>query len=131
MKLIFTILLGISALFASAHQHSESTIKQITKSFDNGNAQKLSEFFGSNVEIVTPTGEGVYSKAQARQVMQKFFNQHKVVSNKVIHNGTSNTGSKFIVLSYKTAKEEFRITVFLKQTDSDCHIQEIDIVKQI
>jgi hypothetical protein len=73
----------------------------------------------------------MYSKAQAKQIMQKFFSQNKAVNNQIIHNGTSNTGSKFVVFSYKTDKEEFRITVFLKQIESDFQIQEIEIAKQL
>lgn len=106
-------------------------IESISEAFKSGDAQKLSESFGSSVEIMTPTGEGMYSKAQAKQVMQKFFSQYKAVDNQIIHNGTSNTGSKFIVYSYKTEKEEFRITVFLKQLNTDFQIQEIEISKQL
>jgi len=130
MNLLTTLLLSLIAILSPKPQSMNDAIDLIVEAFSQGDAQKLSEHFGSSIEITTPTGEGVYSKVQARQVIQKFFAQHKVASNQIIHNGTSNTGSKFIVLSYKTLKEEFRITVFLKQVGSDFHIQEIEIVKQ-
>jgi len=132
--MFITFLLSLFALYTPDEplpMEMNGAIENITEAFNTGDAQKLSESFGSSIEITTPTGDGVYSKAQAKQVMQKFFSQYKAQSNQIIHNGTSNTGSKFIVFSYKTEKEEFRITIFLKQIGSDFQIQEIEIVKQL
>jgi hypothetical protein len=104
-------------------------IDKIVKAFEAGNSEQLSTSFNSTIEITTPTSEGVYSKVQAKQVMTKFFTQYAPNSVSVLHKGTSNTGSTFVVLTYKSKTEEFRITVFLKQSASDYVIQEIDIEK--
>lgn len=109
----------------------EQVAESIVDAFKSGDAKLLSDFLNTSVEIATPSGEGIYSKTQAERVMQRFFTQNKPVNTTVIHKGDSNAGSSFIVLSFKTEKQNYRITVFLKQINSEVKIQEIDIVKQV
>lgn len=131
MNSLLSIVIAFFMLLTPKPESINDAIDQIISSFSEGNADKLSQYFGGSVEIATPTGEGVYSKAQAKQVVSRFFSQNKVQSSHLIHNGTSSSGSKFIVLNYKANQEEYRITIFLKQSGSDFLIQEIDIVKQL
>jgi hypothetical protein len=131
MNSLLSIAMAFLFFLAPKPETINDAIDQIISSFSEGNVEKLSQFFGGSVEIATPTGEGVYSKAQAKQVIARFFSQNKGANSQLIHNGTSSSGSKFIVLHYKSNQEEFRITIFLKQSGSDFLIQEIDIVKQL
>jgi hypothetical protein len=109
----------------------EDAIDNILTAFSSGDVAIISKNLNNSVEIATPTGDGVYSKAQSIKVLQRFFTLNKPEKCEIIHQGNSNSGSQFVVLSYASAKENFRITLFLKQVNSEILIQEIDIVKQL
>jgi hypothetical protein len=112
-------------------QRINDMVKDILEAFETGNHQKLGSIFNSTVEISTPSHQGVYSKAQAERVIQRFFRQNKSENVKEIHRGDANAGSGFVILSYVTGTDTFRITVFFKSISSEPKIQEIDIIKQI
>jgi hypothetical protein len=112
-------------------QRMNDMVKDILDAFENGNHQKLGSIFNSTVEISTPSHQGVYSKAQGERVIQRFFRQNKAENVREIHRGDANSGAGFVILSYATGTDTFRITVFFKNIQSEPKIQEIDIIKQI
>lgn len=114
-----------------AQWFSNESLAPIIKAFEQSSAEQLSLHFNPTVEIITPTGEGVYSKSQATRVMQRFFQKNQAKSCVIMHKEMNSNGSRFVVLTYTTQKEQFRITLFLKEIDNKPLIQEIDIVKQI
>jgi hypothetical protein len=127
--LLFVMLSMFSTMSSEPGPSPQDAIDPIILAFSKGNAEDLSLHFNSTVEITTPTGEGTYSKAQAKQVMLKFFSQNKPDQAAVIHKGTSGSGASFFVVSLNTDKGPFRVTVYLKQEGSKYLIQEIDIEK--
>jgi hypothetical protein len=129
-SIITAIILGLASMLSATPGPSpQDAIDPIISAFAKGNAEDLSLHFNTTVEITTPTGEGAYSKAQAKQVMAKFFSQNKPDNANVIHKGTSGSGASFFVISLNTDKGVFRVTVYLKQEGSKYLIQEIDIEK--
>lgn len=101
--------------------------REIENAIGLGNAKLLSNFMSSSVELDIPGSEGVYSKPQSEQILNKFFNKYPPTSFILSHKGNSAAGSKFAVGDYVTGKEQtFRVTIFLKKTGEHYLIHEIE-----
>lgn len=101
--------------------------REIENAIALGNSRLLSGFMSSSVELDIPGSEGVYSKSQSEQILNKFFNKYPPSSFILSHKGNSAAGSKFAVGDYVTGKEQtFRVTIFLKKTGEHYLIHEIE-----
>lgn len=101
--------------------------REIENAIGLGNAKLLSAHMSSSVELDIPGSEGVYSRPQSEQILNKFFNKYPPTSFILSHKGNSAAGSKFAVGDYVTGKEQtFRVTIFLKKTGEHYLIHEIE-----
>lgn len=93
-----------------------------------GNANKFSKYLSSSVELELPGEvEGIYSKQQTIVILNRFFDKFPPTSFKIVHRGSSASGSKFAVGDYITGEEKtFRVTVFVKKQGDLYLIQEIE-----
>jgi hypothetical protein len=92
-----------------------------------GNAKLLSFYMSTSIEIEINGQEGIYSKSQAEQVLNKFFDKYPPRSFSLSHKGNSAAGARFAVGDYVTGKEHtFRVTIFLKKNGDQYLIQEIE-----
>ncbi|MBO6516200.1 MAG: DUF4783 domain-containing protein [Bacteroidia bacterium] len=93
-----------------------------------GNGHMLSKHLNSSVELELPgEAEGIYSKQQTMAIMNRFFDRFPPSGFKIVHRGSSSSGSRFAVGDYTTGEEKtFRVTVFIKKTGSEYLIQEIE-----
>ncbi len=101
--------------------------KEIENAVAVGNARQLSLYMSSSLELDIPDSEGVYSKSQAEQILNRFFNKYPPVSFTLSHKGNSAAGAKFAVGDYVTLKEQtFRVTIFLKKSGEQYLMHEIE-----
>jgi Domain of unknown function (DUF4783) len=92
-----------------------------------GNIHELSKTFSSNVEVTIHDEQNVYSRAQAELVLNKFFNENKLLSVKMLHKVNSNPNYFFGVLIIDTDKGQYRMALTFKQADSNLTLIEIRI----
>jgi hypothetical protein len=101
--------------------------KEIENAVALGNAKLLSNYMSTSIEIEINGQEGIYSKSQAEQVLNKFFDKYPPRSFSLSHKGNSAAGARFAVGDYVTGKEHtFRVTIFLKKIGEQYLIQEIE-----
>jgi hypothetical protein len=131
MKLVKTItfLFIISGLLILPHLSTAQIPEEILTSLKNGDSKKLSEYFNQNVELVVLENDNVYSKAQAQQIVSKFFSQNKPESFGIIHQG-GKEGAKYVIGNLKTTNGNFRIYFLLKSSDGKSYIHQLRIEKQ-
>ena len=93
-----------------------------------GNANRFAKYLSSSVQLKLPGEvEGIYSKQQTIVIMNRFFDKYPPSSFKLVHRGSSASGSKFAVGDYTTGEEKtFRVTVFVKKQGELYLIQEIE-----
>ncbi|MCX8112132.1 MAG: DUF4783 domain-containing protein [Bacteroidia bacterium] len=72
-----------------ALQSVESTLNQVAEALQKGNAALLSDFFATQVEIYLSPSPRIYSKVQAKYVMQEFFQKNPPISFTLLHKGRS------------------------------------------
>lgn len=114
-------LMGFSAPQQDIFSDFESAIA-------GGNANDFSKYLSSSVELELPGEvEGIYSKQQTIVILNRFFDKYPPTAFKLVHRGSSASGSKFAVGDYTTGEEKtFRVTVFVKKQGDNYLIQEIE-----
>ena len=107
--------------------HDGDIFKDIENAMALGNAKLLANYMSTSIEIEINGQEGIYSKSQAEQVLNKFFYKYPPRSFSLSHKGNSAAGARFAVGDYVTGKEHtFRVTIFLKKIGEQYLIQEIE-----
>ncbi len=84
----------------------------ITFGFSKGDASKLVDYFGENIDISILGKANLYSKPQAEQVLQRFFAENPPVKFTIIHKGGGKKSAKYFIgeLVDKAGKT-YRVTV--------------------
>jgi len=116
------------ALFKVSAQ-SNTFPDEIIKATKSGDSRVLANYFNDKVEIIQPGNSGVYSKAQAEQVLKTFFINNPVVDFKILHQGERDNSS-FAIGKYSSRGENFRIYFLSKETSGSTLIHQIRIEKQ-
>ncbi len=116
-KIIFFVVLLCSVSAVSANSLQEKIPNDIIVSLETGNAKLLSGYFNQNVELVVLDNDNVYSKAQAQQIVNNFFNSFSPVAENafsVIHDG-GKADAKYVIGKLITEKGNFRVYFLLKK----------------
>ncbi|MDP9079718.1 MAG: DUF4783 domain-containing protein [Bacteroidota bacterium] len=123
MKLLYLplfILYMVPAVVADPIDNVAALIRQ-------GDTNQLSKIFAATVEITILDEENVYSKVQAKLILDKFFSQNKPLSIKMLHKVNSNTNYLFGVLTLTTAGGPYRIAYTLKKAEGGLALIELRI----
>ena len=127
-KITFSFLLIAGLLILSASIRAQIP-NEIISSLKSGNSKALSGYFNQNVELVVLDNDNVYSKAQAQQIVSKFFNSFTPESFTVIHQ-SGKEGAKYVIGNLNTNNGKFRVNFLLKQNDGKDYIHQLRIEKQ-
>jgi hypothetical protein len=123
MKLLYLpllILYLVPAVVADPIDKVAALIRQ-------GDTNELSKIFAATVEITIRDEENVYSKTQAKLILDKFFSLNKPLSVKMLHKVNSNPNYLFGVLSLNTDGGSYRIAYTLKKAESGLALIELRI----
>lgn len=102
---------------------------EIIQSLKSGNSKTLSEYFNQNVELVVLENDNVYSKAQAQQIVNKFFSSNSPESFTIIHQG-GKEGAQYVIGNLSTGSGSFRVYFLLKKNNGKDYIHQLRIEKQ-
>jgi hypothetical protein len=118
----------ISALIMGFSSPQQDIFSDFESAIAGGNANNFSKYLSSSVELELPGEvEGIYSKLQTIVILNRFFDKYPPTAFKIVHRGSSASGSKFAVGDYTTGEEKtFRVTVFVKKQGDNYLIQEIE-----
>ncbi len=119
------ILLSVTMLFSSfTAPASDVEMDSVVIALKSGNANLLSRFFDSRVDISLPDKSDNYSRSQAEMVMKDFFVSNGVVSFELKHRGENN-GGKYCIGVLMTKNGGYRTTLFMKQKGDKQFLQEM------
>ena len=83
--------------------------KNVAAALADGNAEALSSFFNTSVDVSIYNQDEVYSKAHAKQILTDFFSLYKVESFQIeFHNNEKYESTTFGTLV--TSKGSFRVS---------------------
>jgi hypothetical protein len=93
----------------------------------SGNSKDLAAQFIANIDLTVKEASDVYSKAQAEQVLRKFFNENPPVDVAIEHSGVNKSGDKYYIGILRTRTGYFRTTFFLKKTEEGFLVKQLRI----
>lgn len=127
-SIIPLLCLALLSSFTGAKDTQKDIFNDIESAISVGNANKLSAFLNTSVELELPgEQEGIYSKQQTVVILNRFFNKYPPSSFTIVHRGNSAAGSRFAVGDYTTGPEKtFRVTIFVKKHGDNYLIQEVE-----
>ena len=77
-----------------------------------GNAELLTEYFAEEVELVVEEEEDIYTRQEAQEIIEKFFQKYPVSSYRILHNGESSSGEHtYMIGRYRSPEAVFRIYI--------------------
>jgi hypothetical protein len=127
-KIAFTLLFFSGFLIFTNHSKAQVP-DEIIQSLKTGNSKTLSEYFNQNVELVVLENDNVYSKAQAQQIVNKFFSSNPPESFNVIHQG-GKEGAQYVIGNLVTGKGSYRVYFLLKKSEGKEYIHQLRIESQ-
>lgn len=120
-------LLIVYSVFIPFTVFQDSKIQdEIKKYFETGNAKALSGYFNQNVEMAIPGNKNIYSKAQAQQILSKFFSENKPESFNIL-TSTPESDAQNIISLFQTKNSLFRVYILFKRTDGKDYIHLLKI----
>ena len=126
---ILILLFFISGFSIISNQALAQVPDEIIQSLKSGNSKTLSEYFNQNVELVVLENDNVYSKAQAQQIVNKFFRSNSPESFNIIHNG-GKEDARYVIGNLATSTGSFRVYFLLKKNNGKDYIHQLRIEKQ-
>ena len=120
MKTVKTLLAFLIALFFAVASHEakaqstpDEAFGKIAAAIQAGNADALSAFLNSPVEVTLPGADQSYSSQQATFVLKDFFSKNAAKSFSVIHKGNSGA-TNYATGTYVSASGTYDTNIFLK-----------------
>jgi hypothetical protein len=128
---ISIFLLAAAFIGGSPATLSDEVCSGVNKSIRSGNAQSLSKYFSSTVELSVLGKEAYVSKAQATSILTDFFKENPPKSYAVKQGGSNSENTKFVIGTYvSTAGKTFKIYYVVKKEKSTESIQKLTIEKK-
>jgi hypothetical protein len=111
--------LGVSA--------QDDVKEKVVQAMRTGNSKDLAVHFIPNIDLTVKETAEVYSRAQAEQIIRKFFNDNPPVDLVIEHSGVSKLGDKYFIGILRTSTGYFRVTFFLKKTETVYQVKQLRI----
>ncbi len=123
-KLLGIAFVMLSLFLVSFKAQPQYSIEEVLNALKTGNANQLSKYFDTRIDISLPDKSDNFSKNQAEMILKDFFSSNNVRSFQVKHKGNMN-GSQFCIGSLQTKNGTFRTKLYMKQKGDQQVIQEI------
>ncbi|MFM2362100.1 MAG: hypothetical protein RLZZ316_1002 [Bacteroidota bacterium] len=123
MKTYQGLILFVLTFFLSSFT-TTLEMDDVVTALKTGNANQLSRYFDSRVDLTLPDKSDNYSRTQAEMILKDFFNSNNVKNFELKHKGENN-GSKFCIGILHTKNGNYRTKLFMKLKDNKQVLQEI------
>jgi len=121
------VLLSAPLFFAVGLRAQDAVKDKVVLAMKSGNPKELAAHFIPDIDLTVKETADVYSKAQAEQILRKFFNDHPPVDLVIEHSGVSKFGDQYFIGILRTRSGYFRVTFFLKRTGDDFQVKQLRI----
>jgi hypothetical protein len=124
-KLLVTLFFFWGVLFFP-NQLMAQVPDEIIQSLKSGDSKTLSTYFNENLEMVVLENDNVYSKAQAEQIVNKFFSNNKPESFNIIHLSSAE-GAQLVIGNLVTSSGSYRVYFMLRKNGGKDYIHQLRI----
>ena len=131
MKKLILVFSVISFLYSFTTEPIVPSFNPIATAMSTGNADALSKYFDSDVEISIADKEEIYEKDKAKTVLVDFFGKNKPKSFSQVHQGASKgKDTQYCIGEMPTAGGSYRVYLYMKIAGDQYVIQEMRFDKQ-
>jgi hypothetical protein len=123
-RLLLLVLLSMPTAWALAQDAEKD---RVIDAMRMGDARELASLFIASIDLTVKEASDVYSKAQAEQILRKFFNENPPVDMVIEHSGVSKSGDKYFIGILRTRTGYFRTTFFLKKGEAGFQVKQLRI----
>ena len=127
-KKAYSVILILGLLFTSLISGAQIP-NEIIVSFKRGDSKMLSTYFNQNIELAVFGKSNICSKSQARQIMNKFFEENVPESFRVLSQETKQE-AKYVIGILNTGNGPFRVYILLKKNEQVNTIHLLKIEKR-
>jgi len=124
-KLVFTLFF-ISEFIIFSNQLKAQVPDEIIQSLKSGDSKKFSAYFNQNIDMAVLENDNVYSKAQAEQIVSKFFSSNTPENFNILHQG-GKEGAQYVIGNLVTSNGDFRVYFLLKKNAGKDYIHQLRI----
>jgi hypothetical protein len=125
MRYFFLIAGFVLFSFFGWSQQKESKI--IANAFISGDVNSIAYYFPSNLDMTVIETEDVFSKAQAIQILNRFFKENPPNEFIIKHQGSSQNNDFYQIGTLKTTTGDFRVTYFIRKDGNEILIKRLRI----
>ncbi|MDR0603054.1 MAG: DUF4783 domain-containing protein [Bacteroidales bacterium] len=119
-------IIGIAVFFST----TKDICSEVNKSIMLGDAQQLSKYLCSMVEMSVLGKEGYFSKVQAESILSEFFKTNPPKDFTVKQGGSTSENTKFSIGTYTTAGGIFKIYYVVKKDQENEFVYKLTIEKK-
>jgi hypothetical protein len=101
--------------------------EDVTAALKAGNAFKISALFKGQVDITVLEESDLLSKLEAEKLLFDFFHENDPSDFVILHQGKSRTGQEYIIGTLTTNNGNYRISIYVKKTETSEFIQQFII----
>jgi hypothetical protein len=121
-------LLFIATVLTAIGLNAQDAVKdKVVQAMKAGNPKELAATFIPNIDLTVKETSDVFSRAQAEQILRKFFNDHPPVDMVIEHSGVSKFGDQYFIGILRTRSGYFRTTFFMKKIDEEFQVKQLRI----
>ncbi|MBL7941315.1 MAG: DUF4783 domain-containing protein [Flavobacteriales bacterium] len=119
---LFAFLLPVLALNAQT-----DITNSVVAAFKKADAGAIATMCTDQVELSVSGQEELYSREEAKGILNTFFSHHAVKSFTIKHQGTSKMDDQYRIGELITATGAFRVTFFMKRSGNSMQIRQLKI----
>ncbi len=106
----------------------QPNLEPIKKALSKGDIETLSTYFDETVEIAVGENEDIYDKAQAKDIVGRFFADNAPKTFSEVHKGTSKgNDAQYFIGNLVAGGKSYRTYLFMKVGSEKYLIQELRI----
>ena len=127
-RFFLLLLFSFGGVCAAETQSDDDVFTPIAKYIGEGDFSKLSVWFADNLEIDMMGDIAECSRSQAERIFEEFFERYKPHSFEVLHK-SGRSPLKYAIGELSASGEKFRLSIFVKLSESGNYIQQMRIEK--
>lgn len=126
MKSILFISVAFFGGLFTAEGQTPAALDDVCRAIGAGSVAELAAIMDEEVELSILDQENLYSRADAKQALTAFFEQHTPTSFGKVHYGLSKgKDAEYCIGTLVTAKGSFRVYIYVEKTAGGVLLQEL------
>jgi len=101
----------------------------ISKAIEKGNSDELSVFFNNNIELGLLDKNNIYSRQQAKLIIDNFFSENKPEKFEIIYQSKDSDAIQVFGKLTTTAKKTFSVYIYINKINDESVITRFKIEK--